>query len=118
MNSSANEIVKQFSAGMKDILTAAFVVGLAGGILVILEDGRVIDSLLYYMSKSMQEFGKVASVTMMYIIQTGINIVIPSGSAKAALTMPILSPFSDLIGFSLEITLGYISHDTCKVYEN
>jgi uncharacterized ion transporter superfamily protein YfcC len=105
MNSSANEIVKQFSAGMKDILTAAFVVGLAGGILVILEDGRVIDSLLYYMSKSMQEFGKVASVTMMYIIQTGINIVIPSGSAKAALTMPIMSQFSDLIGISRQATV-------------
>jgi uncharacterized ion transporter superfamily protein YfcC len=105
MNSSPNEIVKQFSAGMKDILTAAFVVGLAGGILVILEDGRVIDSLLYYMSRSMQEFGKVASVTVMYIIQTGINIVIPSGSAKAALTMPIMSQFSDLIGISRQATV-------------
>lgn len=105
MNSSANEIVKQFSAGMKDILTAAFVVGLAGGILVILEDGKVIDSLLYYMSTSMQEFGKIASVTVMYIIQTGINIVIPSGSAKAALTMPIMSQFSDLIGISRQATV-------------
>jgi uncharacterized ion transporter superfamily protein YfcC len=105
MNSSANEIVKQFSAGMKDILTAAFVVGLAGGILVILEDGKVIDSLLYYMSKSMQEFGKIASVTVMYVIQTGINIVIPSGSAKAALTMPIMSQFSDLIGISRQATV-------------
>ncbi|MCA1746600.1 MAG: AbgT family transporter, partial [Bacteroidales bacterium] len=105
MNSSANEIVRQFSAGMKDILTAAFIVGLAGGILVILEDGMVIDSLLYYMSKSMQEFGKIASVTVMYIIQTGINIVIPSGSAKAALTMPIMSQFSDLIGISRQATV-------------
>ncbi|MDA3821806.1 MAG: AbgT family transporter [Bacteroidales bacterium] len=105
MNSSANEIVKQFSAGMKDILTIAFVVGLAGGILVILEDGKIIDSLLYYMSKSMQEFGKVASVSMMYLIQTGINIVIPSGSAKAALTMPMMSQFSDLIGISRQATV-------------
>lgn len=105
MNSSAKEIVKQFSAGMKDILTAAFVVGLAGGILVILEDGRVIDSLLYYMADSMQEFGRVASVSVMYVIQTAINIVIPSGSAKAALTMPIMSQFSDLIGISRQATV-------------
>jgi len=105
MNSSANEIVKQFSAGMKDILTAAFVVGLAGGILVILEDGKIIDSLLYYMSKSMQEFGKIASISMMYVIQTMINIVIPSGSAKAALTMPMMSQFSDLIGVSRQATV-------------
>jgi len=105
MNSSANEIVKQFSAGMKDILTAAFVVGLAGGILVILEDGHVIDTLLFYMSESMQEFGKIASVSMMYVIQTMINIVIPSGSAKAALTMPMMSQFSDLIGLSRQATV-------------
>jgi uncharacterized ion transporter superfamily protein YfcC len=105
MNRSANQITKLFIEGMKDILSAAVVVGLAGGILVILEDGRVIDSLLYQIAQSMQEFGKMASVSMMYLIQTLINIVIPSGSAKAALTMPIMSQFSDLIGVSRQATV-------------
>ena len=105
MNTGANRITKLFIEGMKDILSAAVVVGLAGGILVILEDGRVIDSLIYHVASSMQEFGKLASVSMMYLIQTGINIVIPSGSAKAALTMPIMSQFSDLIGVSRQATV-------------
>ncbi len=105
MNRSANEITKLFIEGMRDILSAAVVVGLAGGILVILEDGSVIDSLLYSVAQSMQEFGKLASVSMMYLIQTMINIVIPSGSAKAALTMPIMSQFSDLIGVSRQATV-------------
>ncbi len=105
MNSGANQITKLFIEGMRDILSAAVVVGLAGGILVILEDGRVIDSLLYQVASSMQEFGKLASVSMMYLIQTMINIVIPSGSAKAALTMPIMSQFSDLIGVSRQATV-------------
>ena len=105
MNKGANEIVKLFIEGMKDILSAAMVVGLAGGILIILEDGRVIDSLLYYISQSMNEFGKVASVSVMYVIQSVINIVIPSGSAKAALTMPMMSQFSDLIGVSRQATV-------------
>jgi len=105
MNQSANKITKLFIAGMSDILSAAFVVGLAGGILVILEDGKVIDSLLYYVAQSMSEFGKFASVSMMYVFQTLINIVIPSGSAKAALTMPIMSQFSDLIGVSRQATV-------------
>jgi uncharacterized ion transporter superfamily protein YfcC len=105
MNRSANHITKLFIEGMKDILSAAVVVGLAGGILVILEDGKVIDSLLYQVAQSMQEFGKLASVSMMYAIQTMINIVIPSGSAKAALTMPIMSQFSDLIGVSRQATV-------------
>jgi uncharacterized ion transporter superfamily protein YfcC len=105
MNFSANKITKLFIEGMRDILSAAVVVGLAGGILVILEDGRVIDSILYRIAHSMQDFGKLASVSMMYLIQTMINIVIPSGSAKAALTMPIMSQFSDLIGLSRQATV-------------
>lgn len=105
MNVHANEIVRLFVEGMKDILSAAVVVGLAGGILIILEDGQIIDSLLYYIADSMTEFGKVASVSMMYVMQTMINIVIPSGSAKAALTMPIMSQFSDLIGVSRQATV-------------
>jgi len=105
MNRGANTITRLFIEGMRDILSAAVVVGLAGGILVILEDGRVIDSLLYQVARSMQDFGKIASVSMMYLIQTLINIVIPSGSAKAALTMPIMSQFSDLIGISRQATV-------------
>jgi uncharacterized ion transporter superfamily protein YfcC len=105
MNRGANDITRLFIEGMRDILSAAVVVGLAGGILVILEDGRVIDSLLYHVAGSMEEFGKLASVSMMYLIQTMINIVIPSGSAKAALTMPIMSQFSDLIGVSRQATV-------------
>jgi uncharacterized ion transporter superfamily protein YfcC len=86
-------------------MSAALIVGLAGGIIVILEDGKVIDTILYSLSQGMQDFGKVASVSIMYLIQTVINIIIPSGSAKAALTMPIMAPFSDLIGISRQATV-------------
>jgi uncharacterized ion transporter superfamily protein YfcC len=41
----------------------------------------------------------------MYIIQNIINVLIPSGSAKAAITMPIMAPFSDLIGLSRQATV-------------
>ena len=41
----------------------------------------------------------------MYVIQTLINLIIPSGSAKAALTMPIMAPFSDVIGISRQATV-------------
>lgn len=100
-----NQIVKHFLDGSKDILSAALIVGLAGGIIVILQDGKVVDSILYSVSNSMQDMGDIASVGVMYVIQTFINIIIPSGSAKAALTMPIMSQFSDLIGISRQATV-------------
>jgi len=78
---------------------------LAGGIIVVLEDGGVIDSILYGLTKTMGQFGKIASVEIMYGIQTLINILIPSGSAKAAITMPLMAPFGDLIGISRQATV-------------
>jgi uncharacterized ion transporter superfamily protein YfcC len=105
IDKSANDIAKLFLDGVKDIMSAAIIVGLAGGIIVVLEDGGIIDSILYGLSKSMGNFGNVASVGTMYVIQTIVNIVIPSGSAKAAITMPIMAPFSDLIGISRQATV-------------
>lgn len=105
INKSADEIAKLFLEGVKDILSAAVIVGLAGGIVVILEDGGIIDSILYGLSTAMMNVGDVASVGIMYAIQTVINVVIPSGSAKAAITMPIMAPFSDLIGVSRQATV-------------
>ncbi len=105
MGYSANTNVKLFLEGVRDIVSAALVVGLAGGIIIILEDGRVIDSILHSMANAMKDVGQVGAVGIMYIIQTVINIVIPSGSAKAALTMPIMAPFSDLIGLSRQATV-------------
>ena len=77
----------------------------SGGIIVILKDGKIIDTILYYVSQSMEDLGKVGSISMMYLIQTFLNIFIPSGSGKAALTMPMMSQFSDLIGISRQATV-------------
>ncbi len=96
----ANTVAKEFINGAKDIFSAAFIVGLAGGIIVILEDGKIIDTIMYAMSNLMKDFRKEGSMGIMYCIHTCLNIIIPSGSAKAALTMPIMAPFSDLIQIS------------------
>lgn len=102
---SPNDTVKLFMDGCKDIFSAALVVGLAGGIIIILKNGMIIDTILHSMAESMNGLGKTATLGMMYLIQNVINIFIPSGSAKAALTMPIMAPFSDLIGISRQSTV-------------
>jgi uncharacterized ion transporter superfamily protein YfcC len=105
MGKSPNEITKLFLEGAKDIMSAALIVGLAGGIIIILESGKIIDTILYYASQSIKDMGKAGSISVMYIIQTGLNIFIPSGSSKAALTIPMMSQFSDLIGISRQATV-------------
>jgi uncharacterized ion transporter superfamily protein YfcC len=105
MNYSGNEITNKFMEGARDILSAALVVGLAGGILVILQDGKIIDTILHGVSSSMEGMGKLGTVSVMYVIQNIINVIIPSGSAKAALTMPVMAPFSDLVNLSRQATV-------------
>ncbi len=100
-----DKITKLFIEGAKDIMSAALVVGLAGGIIVILQDGKIIDTILHYMAGAMNGIGKISTIGAMYAIQTVINILIPSGSAKAAITMPIMAPFSDYINLSRQATV-------------
>jgi uncharacterized ion transporter superfamily protein YfcC len=61
--------------------------------------------MLFKLSESISGMGKMASLSMMYVVQNLINLVMPSGSAKAALTMPMMSQFSDLIGLSRQATV-------------
>ena len=102
---SADEISKEFIAGAKDIFSAALVIGFAAGIIVILKDGQVIDTMLSSLASALQDVGRAAALGSMYGIQTFINIFIPSASAKAAVTIPIMAPFSDMIGVSRQATV-------------
>ena len=102
---SADNISKEFIAGAKDIFSAALVIGFAAGIIVILKNGQVIDTMLGSMAAALDGAGRAGALGSMYGIQTFINIFIPSASAKAAVTMPIMAPFSDMIGVSRQATV-------------
>ena len=97
---NANRIADELLAGAKDILSAALVVGFASGIIVLLQDGKVVDSILHSMQEELDGTGRAGSLTAMYGIQALINFVIPSATAKAAITIPIMAPFSDMVGVS------------------
>jgi len=96
----ANRIADELMAGARDILSAALVVGFASGIVVILQDGHIVDSILHGLQSGLDGTGPVASLSAMYGIQALINFLIPSATAKAAITIPIMAPFSDLVGVS------------------
>ena len=102
---SADNISKEFVAGAKDIFSAALVIGFAAGIIVILKNGQVIDTMLASMASALDGAGRAGALGSMYGIQTFINLFIPSASAKAAVTMPIMAPFSDMIGVSRQATV-------------
>ncbi|MEQ8241160.1 MAG: YfcC family protein [Cyclobacteriaceae bacterium] len=97
---SANSTADYFMQGAKEMLTAAMVIGFSRGVLVLAEDGKIIDTILYSMSSIISELPPYISVQSMFFFQTFLNFFIPSGSGQAALTMPIMTPLSDLLGIS------------------
>jgi uncharacterized ion transporter superfamily protein YfcC len=99
------EITKLFVEGVKDIVSASLVVGFAGGIIAILTDGQIIDTVLYSLSGALEGADQISAITIMYAFQSLLNLVITSGSAKAALTIPIMAEFSDIVGLSRQATI-------------
>ncbi len=89
-----------FCKGAAELTTTALLVGFARGILVILEDGHVIDTIVHGIALPLQQAGaSVASVGML-VVQSVCNLFIPSGSGQAYVTMPIMAPLADLVGVS------------------
>lgn len=99
------EIAEEFVTGVKDLAFAAVVVGVCRGILVVAENGMIIDTILNTLSSSLASFGSVAFTTVMYVVQSLLSFLVPSSSALASLTMPIMAPLCDLQGVNPEASV-------------
>lgn len=95
---SLNEIAEAFIEGCRSLVMGALVVGVARAILVILQDGLVMDTILFGLANAVGSLPSSLTAIGMYIVQCLINYIIPSGSGQAAVTMPIMAPLGDLVG--------------------
>lgn len=102
---SLDDAVSSFKHGAKEMMVPALVIALAKGLIVVAEDGRIIDTMLNSLASMANGLPKGLSVEMMFIFQSLLNFFIPSGSGQAALTMPIMAPLSDLLGVSRQVAV-------------
>lgn len=100
-----DEIVEAFKEGTSEMLVAALVIAMAKGLIVIISDGMVIDTLLNAVANATDGLPRELSVAMMFVLQSALNFFMPSGSGQAALTMPIMAPLSDLLGISRQVAV-------------
>lgn len=91
--------------GMKDILFGAMIVGFAKGIVVILEQGKIIDSIIHSMTTLLNDVPSSIVIIVMFIFQFFLNFFIPSGSGQALTTMPLMVPISDLLHINRQLTV-------------
>ncbi|MGH1363615.1 MAG: YfcC family protein [Calditrichia bacterium] len=97
---SLEESTSSFIKGMEEMVVAALVVGFARAIEVVLQDGQIIDTLIFSAASMLQGFPNYVAAQGMLIFQSTLNFLIPSGSGQAAVTMPLMAPLADVLGIS------------------
>lgn len=97
---STAEIASTFTTGASEMVFSALTITFARGILVVMENGLILDTIINFLVQIVDIFPAVLASVGMYVIQILINFFIPSGSGQAAATMPIMVPIAD----SLNVT--------------
>jgi uncharacterized ion transporter superfamily protein YfcC len=95
-----SHIARTFVAGAKDMVGVVFIVACARALLVIAQDAKILDTMLYAASNTLSLLPRGVIAQVMFLIQSVINFFIHSGTAQAALTMPIMAPLADLVGIT------------------
>ncbi|SDY60623.1 YfcC family protein [Tindallia californiensis] len=101
-------IATEFIKGSSNIMYGALIIGLARSITVIMKNGYILDSLIFHLASSIEGFGKIGVGIGMFVVQSFINLFIPSGSGQAAAVIPIMKPIGDLTSLSRQtVVLAY-----------
>lgn len=91
--------------GFQGMAYAGVLIGFARAIYVVLQDGRIVDTLVHGMFTPLEGLPVLASALGMMVAQAAIHVPVPSVSGQAVLTMPVLVPLSDLLGLSRQVTI-------------
>ncbi|ASO06586.1 YfcC family protein [Arenibacter algicola] len=98
-----SDFVDAFAKGAADLLSVAFIVGIARGVTILMEDGLISDTILFYASNITEDMHKGVFANVMLFIYGGLSFFMPSSSGMAVLTMPIFSPLADTVHIGREI---------------
>ena len=91
-----NKLAEGFVAGAKDLALGALVIGIARGILVVLEQGLIVDTIIFSAGSWLAAMPTMLAANGMFVFHLLFNFLVPSGSGQAATTMPIMIPIADL----------------------
>jgi uncharacterized ion transporter superfamily protein YfcC len=91
-------VVEAFVGGARDLLGVALIIGLARGIVVIMDAGHMTDTILHWAEGTVADLNRVVFINVMYWIEVVMAFFVPSTSGLAVLSMPILAPVGDFAG--------------------
>lgn len=102
---SGDELGKQFGAGLATMAFIGFVIGLAKVISLILNDGNVIHTIVYVLTKPLRFLPESVTNIGIAIVVSILNPLIPSATSKAAILVPIIQPVAETLKLNLNIVI-------------
>ena len=102
---SGDELGKQFGAGLATMAFIGFVIGLAKVISLILNDGNVIHTIVYVLTKPLRFLPESVTNIGIAIVVSILNPLIPSATSKAAILVPIIHPVAETLKLNLNIVI-------------
>ncbi len=92
------QFTSSFVDGARDLLGVALVIGIARGIVVIMDAGNITDTVLFWAEGAVAGLSEVAFINTMFGLLSALSLLVPSSSGLAVLTMPIMAPLGDFSG--------------------
>jgi uncharacterized ion transporter superfamily protein YfcC len=99
------ELTTSFVDGARDLLGVALIIGIARGITVIMNNGKITDTILHWIENALGGTGAVAFLIIMFLLFLPLSFVIPSTSGLATLAMPIMVPLASFLGVSAALVV-------------
>lgn len=100
---NADTFIDHFVDGMKNLVFAALIIGIARSIMIVLQDGKVLDTVVYLLNNVMEPLPKLFGAIAIFLTSSFINFFVGSGTGQAALTIPIIAPLTDLLGLTRQL---------------
>lgn len=102
---SEMDIVTAFVSGAAELLGVAFIIGISRGITVVMNNGKITDTILNLGEAALTGIGSLVFVLLTYLIYLPLSFLIPSSSGLATLSMPIMAPLADFSGVGRELVI-------------
>ena len=97
--------VETFVNGARDLLGVALIIGVARGIVVVMDAGKITDTILASLEGLFGGLGSIAFINTMLFVEIILSFLVPSSSGLAVLTMPILAPLADFANVSRDLVV-------------
>ena len=102
----AEKIASEWVTGCGQLTSAGIIIGVATSISLVMQQGQIIHTIVYYVTIPLGYVGKGLSALLMYYVVTVFNFIITSGSGLAAVVVPLFAPMADVLGLSRQLIIS------------